>query len=221
MPKLPSWAPENAPQPEPVDEMEEDPDEWTRTEIDTFKEIAETDPLSAKLTLMELREENSAIDIVDALKRAYPVWTEDRLELLNRLSGDSNVSDKKLKEEIKRVKKILSQKEEALPPDPRLIAKAAAALGLTDDPSAMRQELPEGSPQKRPPIPTRRPPKKREAPRRGPPERPKKGPPKIGPPQRPPPKPARSKKTKKLKRRRRRRRIGRSERQRPSKRRTR
>ena len=205
MPKLPSWAPENAPQPEPVDEMEEDPDEWTRTEINTFKEIAETDPLSAKLTLMELREENSAIDIVDALKRAYPVWTEDRLELLNRLSGDSNVSDKKLKEEIKRVKMILSQKEEALPPDPRLIAKAAEALGLTDDPGAMRQELPEGSPQRRPPIPTRRPPKKREAPRRAPPERPKKGPPKIGPPQRPPPKPARSKKTKKPKRRRRRR----------------
>ena len=218
MPKLPSWAPENAPQPEPVDEMEEDPDEWTRTEINTFKEIAETDPLSAKLTLMELREENSAIDIVDALKRAYPVWTEDRLELLNRLSGDSNVSDKKLKEEIKRVKMILSQKEEALPPDPRLIAKAAEALGLTDDLGAMRQELPEGSPKKRPPIPTRRPPKKREAPRRAPPERPKKGPPKIGPPQRPAPKPSgkRSKKTKKPKRRRRRRQI-----KIPSKRRTR
>ena len=207
MPKLPSWAPENTPQPEPVDEMEEDPDEWTRTEINTFKEIAETDPLSAKLTLMELREENSAIDIVDALKRAYPVWTEEKLELLNRLSGDSDVSDKKLKEEIKRVKKILSQKEEALPPDPRLIAKAAEALGLTDDLGAMRQELPEGSPKKRPPIPTRRPPKKREAPRRAPPERPKKGPPKIGPPQRPAPKPSgkRSKKTKKPKRRRRRR----------------
>ena len=206
MPRLPSWAPENTPQPEPVDEMEEDLDKWTQTEIDTFKEIADADPLSAKLTLMELREENSAIDIVDALKRAYPVWTEEKLELLKSLSGDSDVSDKKLKKEIKKVQMILSQKEEALPPDPRLIAKAAEALGLTDDLGAMRQELPEGSPQRRPPIPTRRPPKKREAPRRAPPERPKKGPPKIGPPQRLPPKPPgkRRKKTKKPKRRRRR-----------------